>query len=314
MTEHTNNEAALGFWPDTVACWQQLPNKSFFFPLLLAWLALFQFLGNSILGYVHSSSIFEWLNYDYSLVGSDDSHGYLIPFIVAGLFWWKRRELLALPIRVWWPGLLITGFALLMHITGFVTQQPRISLVAMFLGIYGLMGLAWGWAWLKSSIFPFWLFLFCVPVASLATALTFPLRLFVTWLVAGAAHLLAIDVTRVGTQLISPGGGFQYDVAAACSGMHSLIAVFLLATVYGFVMFRSPGRRLLFMVMALPLAVVGNFIRLLLIILAAEFFGKPAGDYVHENGFLSMIPYIPAIVGLLLMGRWLEKKAEEPAE
>jgi hypothetical protein len=29
---------------------------------------------------------------------------------------------------------------------------------------------------------------------------------------------------------------------------------------------------------------------------------------VHESSVFSMIPYIPAIGGLLLVGRWLEKK------
>jgi len=34
--------------------------------------------------------------------------------------------------------------ALALHVLGYVTQQPRISIVALFLGIYALMGMAWG--------------------------------------------------------------------------------------------------------------------------------------------------------------------------
>ena len=26
--------------------------------------------------------------------------------IVIGLMWWKRKELLALPLQIWWPGIL----------------------------------------------------------------------------------------------------------------------------------------------------------------------------------------------------------------
>jgi hypothetical protein len=29
---------------------------------------------------------------------------------------------------------------------------------------------------------------------------------------------------------------------------------------------------------------------------------------VHENWFFSLIPYLPAIAGLLLVGRWLENQ------
>ena len=35
-------------------CWRRLPNKGFFFILLAAWLALFQAVGNSTLGFIHS--------------------------------------------------------------------------------------------------------------------------------------------------------------------------------------------------------------------------------------------------------------------
>ena len=46
--------------------WQQLPNKIFFFTLLIAWLALFQFLGNSTFGYSHGSSLFGWMLMAYN--------------------------------------------------------------------------------------------------------------------------------------------------------------------------------------------------------------------------------------------------------
>lgn len=316
MCGKPQTEVSPGLWPDTVACWQRLPNKLFFFPLLLAWLALFHFLGNSILGYVHSPSLFRWLDNSYYAgdEASDDSLGSLIPFIVIGLFWWKRKDLLALPLQVWWPGLLIIGLAMLLHLAGFVTQQPRLSVAAMFAGIFGLMGMAWGWAWLKESFFPFWLFIFCVPLSALLTGITFPLRLLVTWLVAGAANLLTIHVNRVGTQLIAPDGSYQYDVVAACSGMRSLLAIFLLATIYGFVMFRSPGKRILFMALALPLSILGNFTRLMCVIFAAEIGGQSTGNFVHDNWFFSLVPYIPAIAGLLLVGRWLENREEPKAE
>ena len=63
--------------------------------------------------------------------------------------------------------------------------------------------------------------------------------------------------------------------------------------------------------LALPLSVLGNLVRMLFIIFAAEIGGQATGNYVHESSIFSMIPYIPAIAGLLLSGRWLEKKSEE---
>ena len=37
--------------------WRRLPNKGFFFLLLGAWLALFQFLGNSTFGFLDTPSL-----------------------------------------------------------------------------------------------------------------------------------------------------------------------------------------------------------------------------------------------------------------
>jgi exosortase len=303
-----------GAWRELRACWRQLPNKGFFFALLAAWLVLFQFLGNSTLGYFHTPSLFWYMWKAYSLhdFSSDEALGAMIPFLVIGLFWWKRRELLELPLQIWPPALLLVGLGLVLHIAGYLIEEPRVSIVAMFIGIYGLMGLSWGRAWLRRSFFPFVLFIFCVPVAEFIQPVTLPLRMLVSTLTEWTAHgILGIGVMRMGTELFDPLGTYQYDVAAACSGIRSLAAIFLLATVYGFITFRSPWKRLLLMALAFPLSVVGNLVRMLCIIIAAEMGGQSAGNYVHEGGplgIISLLPYLPAMLGLFLAGWWLEKK------
>ena len=247
---------------------------------------------------------------------SDDAYGNLIPFLVIGLYWWKRRELLALPLKVWPPALLLIGLGLALHITGYLIQEPRLSIVALFVGIYGLMGLAWGPAWLLHSFFPFFLFIFAVPLSTVSDSITFPLRILVTTLSEWVAHyIFGIGVLRMGTQLFDPAGTYQYDVAAACSGIRSLMAIVLFSLVYGFVVFRSPWKRLFLLALAIPFAVLGNLLRMLLIIVAAVMGGQEWGNYVHESTIISLIPYLPAFLGVLLIGRWLEKRpdsAENP--
>jgi exosortase len=309
----TARTARLDAWHEFQTCLQRLPNKTLFFVLLAAWLALFSFLGNSTFGYSHSSSLFGWMWMAYNSGGlsGDDAYGDLIPFLVIGLFCWKRKELLALPLKTWLPALLIIGFGLVLHIGGYLIEQPRLSILAMFIGIYGLTGLAWGPAWLRHSFFPFFLFIFAVPSSVVLEPITFPLRLLVSILVEWIAHyVLGIHVLRMGTQLFDPLGTYQYDIAAACSGIRSLTAIFLFATVYGFTMFRSPWKRLLMMALSIPFAVLGNLLRMLLIILAAVMGGQEWGNYVHESTIISLLPYLPAFLGLLLIGWWLEEKPE----
>src|SRR5262252_3011132 len=215
---------------DFLNCWKRLPNKRFFFVLLGAWLVLFQFMGNSTQGYVRTSSLMGWMYNAYNppvenqLI--DDSFGEVVPLVVLGLFWWKREKLLALPLRTWGPALFLVGLGLFIHILGYVAQQPTISIVGFFTGIYGLMGLAWGPTFLLESFFPFFLFAFAVPLGTLALPLTFRLRVLVCQLVELVCHyLLAIDVIREGTGLKDPTGHYQYEVAAACSGIRSFTSI-----------------------------------------------------------------------------------------
>src|SRR5712671_5507721 len=187
-------------------CWQRLPNKAFFFLLLAAWLALFQFFGNPTLGYVKSASLIGWMLDAYSPTGDylsgDEAHAVIMPFMVLALFWWKRKELVAVPARVWTPAILLITLALMLHLAGFSVQQPKASVIALFVGIYGLMGLAWGPAWMRASFFPFFLFAFCMPLGDQAQIITTPLRQLVARMVTAIAHLgLSPDLVRQGSQL-----------------------------------------------------------------------------------------------------------------
>jgi exosortase len=312
-----------GAFGELRALWQQTPSRGVFLGLLAAWIALFHFLGNSTLGYVNTPSVFGWWWWVYTRVAqdvggtihsfsdflkvfsTDEAYAWFIPFVVAGLLWWRREELIALPKKVWWPALGVLVAALLLHVLGYMAQQARLSLVAFFLGIFGFTGLLWGVGWMRLALFPFALFAFCVPLGSIADAITVPLRLLATRITAGVCQtLLGIDVVQSGTQLFDAGRSYQYEVAAACSGIRSLTAIVAFSVIYGYVTFKTASRRLAMIAAAVPLAVVANVFRLTLIVLAAEAFGQKAGNYVHESAWFSLTPYIPSIGGLLALG-WL---------
>jgi exosortase len=289
--------------------WRQIPNKLFFFGLAAVWVVLFIFVGNSTFGYLDSPSLFSWMFDVYTSPLNDEGHGVLIPFVVLALFWWKSKELVARPLGLWWPGVLIIAFALFLHLAGFLVQQQRLSVLGFLLGLYGLTGLAWGKNWLKASFFPFFLLAFCMPVGELQDGLTLPLRLMVSWIVAGVGHNLFLlpdhDLIRDGTKLFNADHTIAYDVAAACSGIRSLVALLALTTIYGFVQFKSPWKRVVMMLAAMPLAVLGNVVRLSFTIAVAEMFGEDAGKAVETK--FGFITFAVALGCVLLIARWLEK-------
>jgi exosortase len=240
----------------------------------------------------------------------DNQLGFFIPVVVLGLFWWKRKEWLAIPKKPWLPAFGVLAFALLLHLFGFAVQQARISTIAMFLGVYAMLGLVWGIQMMRVTFFPFFLFAFCLPLSGgPSDALTLPLRFLATRITCLFSNgVLGIDVIQDGTRVFNPTGTYQYEVAAACSGMRSLTTTFALAVIYAFVVLKSPWRRGLMIVSAIPLAVIANVFRLTTIIVASEAFGgQKAGNYVHASSWMSLLPYIPAIFGVLLLGHWLRE-------
>jgi exosortase len=325
ISAHVQKQSGNGileeFRLEFLACWQRLPNKAFFLILFAAWLALFHYLGNSTLGYVRTPSLLAWIYAAFTgggrhVLDSEGIYGLCVPFAVLVLFWLKRRELLEQQLRTWWPGIVLVGLGLVLHVLGYRVQQARLSIIGLIVGLYGLTGLAWGLAWLRTSFFPFFLLAFLFPID--ATAITFRLRVLVTHLVAWICHyVLAIDVLVEGTMLRDPSNQYGYEVAAACSGIRSLMAIFALSTVLSLLSFRKWWKRVLVIASALPLAILGNMLRLLLIVIAAEIGGQSWGNAVHEGGpfgIFSLLPYVPAIVGLLLLERhWGDPAPATPA-
>ncbi len=291
--------------------WRQLPNKGVFLGLLAAWLLLFQFVGNSTFGYLDTPSLLTWLYRTYTAPNSQDSHGLLVPFVVLALFWWKRKQLLAKVGDLWMAGLALLAGATVLHIVGYLIQQPRVSAVALLVGIFALMATAWGWRLATASLFPFALLAFCIPIGTISDPITVPLRRISTDIaVAVVRHGLSIQVLQNGTQILDPKGNYSYEVVAACSGIRSLVTLLALTTIYGFTTFRTGWKRALMVVLAMPLAVAGNVVRLVGIILAAEAFGQRAGEVVHEwFGFLT---FAMALLLLFALGHWLRDSEEVP--
>jgi exosortase len=219
--------------------------------------------------------------------------------------WWKRKQLLACPLGLWWPGLVVIAFAIVLHLLGYMIQQPRISIVALFTGIYGLMGLAWGWRLLRASFFPFFLFAFCIPFGSLAETVTFPLRMLVTYISVGLSQNLGFDVMREGSLIFDAQRTFRYDVAPACSGIRSLVSLMALTMIFGFISFKSWWRRLVMVLAAFPLAVIGNVARITFTIFVTEVFGQEYGIGVEQK--FGFVTFAVAILCVIVLERWLHE-------
>jgi exosortase len=297
--------------PDLAECWRRMPHKAAFGLLILAWAALFHWFGNSTFGYKDTASLFGWLRYCYSMK-TEEEHVFIVPFVVAILLWWQRDTLLAATKRTWWPAVGLLAVALAVHIAGYVVQQTRISFLGFVIGLYVLTGITWGPAWLRATFFPMFLLVFCMPLGGAADKITQPLRGLVAEVSVQVSHYgLGIDVVRQGSQIFDISRSIQYDVAPACSGIRSLVALGLISTIYGFLSFKTFWKRWLIVLAAIPLAVIGNTARITTTILVGKAWGQDAGARIEQN--LGFVTYGVALAALLALGYWLrEDKVRKP--
>ena len=237
------------------------------------------------------------------------SHGWLIPMVSAYLVWRRKDELWQARSR--WSGWGLTAIlvSLALYLVALRIQQTRLVLVS-------LAGLAWGipcfvFGSRVGSIlwFPCAYLLFCVPVTFLES-LTFPLRLISTGAAEVVLNGLGIAVTRVGTAIyFTASGGFALDVANPCSGLRYLMAMVALTTAYSYLAVKSPWRRLTLCACAIPLAMAGNIVRILLIALVGLAFGQHValGFYHDYSGYVVFAVAILLMIwlgGLIQRARW----------
>lgn len=293
---------------------RKLPHWGALLAVFVLWCLFFHVVGNSSFGYVRSPSLFGWLNgwYHLATVGeSGDELCPLVPVLALGLMWSRRQTLLEVPKRVWPPGLLLVGAAVAIHVAAFLVQQVRISGFAFLLGGAGLMATIWGPAWLRAIAFPWFLLIFAIPLDAYTSAATFPLRLFSTALSAGfCKSVLGLKLIRQGTAVFhdaSPGSpGFAFDVVAACSGIRSASVILLISLVHAFLYVRNRVAQILVVLAAIPLAVLGNVVRLILVFVVGSALGEGAAKTIETR--FGFVTYGCAVVGVILLGRFLQRR------
>lgn len=245
---------------------------------------VFHFAGNATQGYIRTRSLFYWWGIQWFDPAAETQHGLLILLVALWLLWRNLRLQRGSGMESEPAGraplvAMLAGLAL--HLAGYAVQQTRVSVFALLVFVWGVLTLAGGKCWGRAAMFPLGFVLLAVPVSFVDT-LGFNLRLAVAQHSFALAQKLGLALVRNGTQLLSADGHFQYDVAAACSGIRSLVALLALALLVGYLGLRSWFARLALAAACLPYVVVGNIVRVLVIVYAAEKFGSETGSKVHD--------------------------------
>lgn len=232
---------------------------------------LFHLHGNSQEIATCRRSVFLWLRSRWVL---DYAYCQFLPLASLAALWMRRKEIASAPRRADWRGAPLVAFALFLHWVGMLAQQPRLSVAALILLLWGIPFLTYGWGVARWLLFPCGYLFLAIPL-NFIDSMTAPLRLFATAASAGILNGFGLEVQRIGSGLFSgAGNAFSFNVAPECSGLRSLLAMTALMAFYAWYSQKTLAKKWVLFLFCIPVAVVANICRIILVVVAAAFFGQ----------------------------------------
>ena len=220
----------------------------------------------------------------------EGAHG---PIVLVTGIWLLWGELRSAPI-VYRPGSAAITVGLMVplvilftvaRISGIIEIEGFAMYGTLIAVAYGL----WGAEPLRRAWFPLIYLLFVFPPPeTLFVLLTQPLKIAVSQT---AVVLLAqLGYPIAGSGVMIQIGQYQMLVAAACAGLNSLLSLTALGLFYTYLRHRSDLAYMVLLVcFILPVAVLANLVRVLLLLLITYHFGEAAGQgFFHELAGLTM--------------------------
>jgi exosortase len=261
--------------------------------LILFWLALF--------APIYPLMVQDWL------ANSDNSHGFIVP-LVACYFAWDRinRLKLATMGSSWW-GCLILIFSLSFYVVSYAGGLVFPARIAMVFSLFGLIWCMLGSEIIRIMAFPVMFLVFMVPVPnSLINLVSGPLQLFATKISANLIDRCTVPVFREGNMLYFV--GTQLEVAEACSGIRSIMALSMLAFAFASLCHSGWKSKAALILSAIPIAMVANITRVTGTGILAHFFGdKVARGFLHE--FSGIVVFILGFVVLFGIFTLINRKS-----
>jgi exosortase len=231
------------------------------------------------------------------------SHGFFVPAFTAYVVWqdWAHLRTIVPAPSNW--GLPVILFSLVILIVGVFGAELFVSRMSLLLLIAGIIIFLRGWATLRAVLFPLLFLVLMVPIPAIVfSQITFPLQILASKLSAWLLPFLGVPVLREGNVINLP--AMPLEVAEACSGIRSLLSLTTLAIMYGFLLEKRIGIRILLGLASIPIAVAANGLRIVGTGLLVQYWDpdKAEGFFHAFSGWLI---FVVSLMMLFVFHRFL---------
>jgi exosortase len=250
-------------------------------------------------GVSREESAFAWIKAAWN-PETDYEHGALFPFVIGGLILYRWKNLKSVAGKGEWWGLAAVFFGIILFAIGYRTLQPRITLGALPFLVWGSTLFLWGWGVARILAFPIFFFWLAIPLPSFQQATTH-LQLIATSMAHHGSGLFGVETFVDGTTILPLKGNWKpLDIATGCSGIRSLMALLMISAAWAYVAKLPLWKKGILFVSAVPLAILGNALRVISIFVIAEYGNAEwaSGTWHDWSGLLLFYP----ISLMLLLG------------
>lgn len=242
------------------------------------------------------------------------SHGFVLPFFSAWIVWQRRTSLRSIVPAPANSGIAVVAGALGILILGVFGAELFLSRTSLLFLIAGIVIYFAGWKMFREVLLPWALLFLAIPLpAIIFNQIALPLQFGASRMASGLLSLVGLPVLREGNIIVL--STITLDVAEACSGLRSLMALIALAAIYGCIFEQKVWRRWVLVAAAIPIAIVANAIRIMGTGLLGVYWG-PRGAEGFFHLFSGMVIFVCSL--LLLFGvhasmRWFDRRSRVPA-
>lgn len=240
------------------------------------------------------------------------THGFFVPVFSLFLIWERRAKLAALRMKPAWSGLVIILFALMTLILSTIKSGFFLYRVSVLFFIAGVVVFLAGWKHLAAISFPLAFLVLMIPSTTLAGRITFPLQVIASRTANFLLLLAGVPAIREGNIILLPTA--RLEVAEACSGIRSLFSLLTLTIVYGYLAETRIGVRALLALLAVPISVLANALRIAFTGVIVENWGvERAEGTIHLlSGWLVFVASLALIFVLHRLVQVLWRGPDEP--
>lgn len=200
-------------------------------------------------------------------------HGVCMPIMILGLIAYRFRDLrdAARCDRVSHFGLIAVFAGALIYAVSYRLFLPRILACGLPLMLWGACHFLWGWRVARIVFFPLMFFWLVIPMPSIQY-ITTHIRLWVVALAHHFSSLCGVETTVAGTMICLVEGDLSpLQFGGACGDrIYALLPLLMISSGWAYVAKIRMWQKVLLFLSAIPLAILGNVLRLTSILVIAQ--------------------------------------------